>query len=644
MPIEQLTKESALHVAGKFIELAAELKDEGAQQRLEPRLQQLRLGLFRLVVVGEIKKGKSSFINALLGEPRLLPVTSNVATSTVFKIMYGETKQYKVFFYPKEASEPDARPAPREVSEEQIADYGTEDGNPNNEKGVDFIGVQLPHPLLKSGVVIIDTPGLGGLIEEHREITWRYVPSADAIFFVLDSVEAVASQDEITYLEKLCEMSSLLFFVQTKIDLVSAEQWQSWRNRNLEILSQQLQVPQEKLIYFPVSAALKINADQTHSARSLDESGFVPLLHFLHEKLLKAKEEKLARMLLEALAVETANIRRRLGEQLQVLDTTSKEGLDALEREYAETKAAFDKWRATEYQQAVRAFQDQSNDLKRETLDGLQNQLDPSPSGPIIGPIIAQLREHGFDLDELNTGVGAIQSFCVENCTKIIFELQGHYSQSMKQLIAETSQRLGKSYAAETTALIKGVSLPGVASLNLHHSGFEEARTALFGGTAGSMMASLVTGIFFPPAGAAMAVATVIGTIVGTLAAFRDLRKRREGEAINKLQGILIDTVRLSQRQATQQFQATAAEMERTARHAFENAAAETLKEIEGKMRLIAESRKNVRQENERQASALKQVISRVDSLLSTIGTLAGAEQQSSVLPNVTKPVAGFSS
>ena len=120
-------------------------------------------------------------------------------------------------------------------------------------KGVDFIGVEFPNPLLKSGVVIIDTPGLGGLLREHGEITWRYIPNADAVFFVLDSLEALASRKEMEYLQKLRNRTPYLFFIQTKVDLVNTQQWQQWRDRNLQIVAEQWQAPQEKLVYFPIS-------------------------------------------------------------------------------------------------------------------------------------------------------------------------------------------------------------------------------------------------------------------------------------------------------------------------------------------------------------------------------------------------------
>src|SRR5205823_457385 len=103
------------------------------------------LGLFRLVVMGEIKKGKSSFINGLCGLPDLVPVHSDVATSTVFKLRYGTERRYTVYFQQREG-EPQRRKT--EITADQVNDYGTERGNPDNSKGVDFIAVEAPSPAL----------------------------------------------------------------------------------------------------------------------------------------------------------------------------------------------------------------------------------------------------------------------------------------------------------------------------------------------------------------------------------------------------------------------------------------------------------------------------------------------------------------
>jgi GTP-binding protein EngB required for normal cell division len=626
MAVNFFSKEYVLPLVNQFIQFTTEQGKHTALERIQSSLRQYQSGLFRLVIIGEIKKGKSSFINALLGIPDLLPVHSDVATSTVYRIMYGETKGYRVFFFPKDPADPQkTTPPPLVITEDQIADYGTEDSNPGNKKGVDFIGIQLPHPLLKSGVMIIDTPGIGGLFKEHSEITWRYVPNADAIFFVLDSVEAVASKAEMDYLARLRQMSALLFFVQTKIDLVEETRWQSWRDRNLDIIASTVDVPKEKLIYFPVSAELKKFADEDHSPKDLERSGFTPLVYFIHHKLLKAKEERLARALLQHILTETMEIRRHLSDELQVCNTESKQALDALERELKETTASFEKWRTQEYPKIVRAFQNDSTDLKRETLDNLQNQLDPSPSGQILGPILTELRTPQYDARQLCDRVEEFRSTCVDRCTQQVFEIQGTYNQRMKSLIASGSKHLGCSFSKELGTLIKGISLPStVPELGITHNKFEQARNIFFGGTAGAAMLSFI----LPPVGLAAGIAQLAAFLAGSIYTKRNMEAKHKEEALIKLQGLLVDVVRLALKQATQQFNATASEFERSANEAFENAASATHQELQFKLKSIADTRNRTRQDNLEKISQLKQVVNQADQLLREINRIKGAPSE----------------
>ncbi|MFO1430511.1 MAG: dynamin family protein [Candidatus Competibacteraceae bacterium] len=509
-----LVKERVLQVVQEFLTLTKKLNEPRAAERIQAPLEQYRLGLFRLVVIGEIKKGKSSFINALLGETDLLPAYSAVATSTVYKVMYGPTRKYTAFFQPLNPERPKETPALLEIDTDRVANYGTEDGNPDNRKGVDFIGVEAPSPLLKTGLVIVDTPGLGGLFREHSYITWRYVPNADAVFFILDSVEAVAGQAEMDALAKLRSITPLLFFVQTKIDLMDSSQWQQWRDRNLDIIARQLQLSRDKLLYFPVSAKLKELADRRQSPKDLERSGFPPLLHFFHDHLLKAKETRLAQVLLEAITAETADIRRRLNDELTIVTTETREALETLECEFNEAKTRFEQWRIREYQPTVNRFQDSSSDLKRETYNQLQNQAGPSPHGPVVGALIARLRQQSYSAEQMNRMAAERQSFCIDGCAQLVYSIQNHYDQGMQNLIADRAQTLGKSFTGHvsgTKALTKGhFSVPMVESLNMHFSHFERARTALYGTSAGGMLAGVVGSLIFPPAGAAFFLASLL--------------------------------------------------------------------------------------------------------------------------------------
>ncbi len=64
---------------------------------LEMASKNLREGVFRLLVLGDLKRGKSTFLNALLGE-RILPSDVNPCTALLTVLRYGETKKAIVYF------------------------------------------------------------------------------------------------------------------------------------------------------------------------------------------------------------------------------------------------------------------------------------------------------------------------------------------------------------------------------------------------------------------------------------------------------------------------------------------------------------------------------------------------------------------
>lgn len=621
-----ITRENVFGAAGKFLELAAAVNDVQAVEHIQAQLAQFRVGLFRIVVVGEVKKGKSSFINALLGDPNLLPTSSDVATSTVYKLMYGTSKKIKVFTR-ADTEDTAATQAPIEISEDQLKEYGTEDGNPNNKKKVDFIGIQVPHPLLKSGVAIIDTPGLGGLFEKHRDITWRYIPSADAIFFVLDSVEAVASKTEMECLAKLRNLSPLIFFIQTKTDLVEEEQWRKWRDRNLEIISAQLKVPAEKLIYFPVSAKLKFAADANHSAKHLDRSGYSALLYFLYNKLLAKKDDQLGRRLLASLSIEAAGIHRKLTDHLQIAVTETKEGLDHLEKELIETKTKYEQWKGSEFQRAVTSFQDKAADLKRKTREALQLELDPSPYSKIVSDLVSQVREANIDPRKLNEEADGILALCIDKCSQTVRDIQGQHNDQMHDIVNDFSAQLGKSLSAESQTPTAGVAVGQVGSLHMQFNGFEEVRNVGYGMMFGSGAASAIiwkgvalAGISLgPPGMIAAGVAVAVAGLVAAWKASTSLKGRRQEEAIAKLTSVLSDAVRRAQGQALRQFDTVSIEYEKSIRDSLRKATTEMEREMANKIQSLSEQRQRSGKDAKEKAESLKRLLDQTNEFLSSL-------------------------
>ena len=284
-------KQQILNIARAHLAIEVDPAQQAERERrIEPLIKALSANVFRLVVMGEVKKGKSSFINSLLGQPDLSPTEIDIATSTVYKFVYGPVERITVFFLTD-----DDQPSTKEITRDQIPGYGTEAGNPGNAKGVDFIAVELPQPLLAEGVAIVDTPGVGGLFRRHRDITFRYAPEADVVMFVVDSAEAVISEDEKRFLKELQKHTQRIVFLQTKIDLAGTEQVLAWRKRNLEILSATLNVKPEAIPYFLVGAKLKELADKRNNTELLQQSGYPEVLRYIRLELIPKRDEIPAR-------------------------------------------------------------------------------------------------------------------------------------------------------------------------------------------------------------------------------------------------------------------------------------------------------------------------------------------------------------
>ena len=372
--MSQSTKNHILDIAREHLAIEVDPAQQAERERrLGPLVKALSSNVFRLVVMGEVKKGKSSFINALLGQINLSPTEIDIATSTVYKFVHGPNERITVFFQTE-----DAEPSTKVIPREQITEFGTEAGNPGNIKQVDFIAVELPDPLLAEGVAIVDTPGVGGLFRRHRDITFRYAPQADVVMFVIDSAEALISEDEAKFLRELQNHTQRIVFLQTKIDIAGTEQVQAWRTRNLEILSGVLGVKAESIPYFLVGAKLKEMADRRSNTELLQQSGYPAVLNFVRRELIPKKDEILARRWYAPLGPELVASVKLLSDRLGIVRSSHQPKLAEYERQLAEAEQEFDRWQAESWPSQSRRFQDEITRIKFETKNALQDELSPS--------------------------------------------------------------------------------------------------------------------------------------------------------------------------------------------------------------------------------------------------------------------------
>lgn len=242
---------------------------------LQRLIDKLRTNRFNLVVMGAFKRGKSTLINALLGEA-VLPTAIVPLTSVVTILGYGEKLDIQVHFQNGQT---------RRITKDELVDYITEKGNPQNRKGVREVEIAYPCDYLKDGVRIIDTPGVGSVYTHNTDVAYNYLPQVDAAIFVV-TVDPPLSLAEQEFLKDIREYVHKLFFVLNKIDYVDAPE----RQEALEFTSKVLQanLATDRIMIFPVSAKLamdgKTNGHPEYLGQSLLPQFEEHLRQFLYQE------------------------------------------------------------------------------------------------------------------------------------------------------------------------------------------------------------------------------------------------------------------------------------------------------------------------------------------------------------------------
>ncbi len=211
----------------------------------------IRTDTFNLVVVGQFKRGKTSLINALLGNA-ILPVSVVPLTSIVTIMTYGEALRASVHFNDGKTME---------ISPESIHEYVTEKGNPKDAKDVREVVLTYPSPYLRDGVRLIDTPGVGSIYQHNTDIAYRYLPKSDAALFLF-SVDQPISKSEIDFLHDVKEYSKKILFLLNKADYLCERELTESIEFSKNVLRETMGT---EVKLFPVSARLALEGSVSKS-------------------------------------------------------------------------------------------------------------------------------------------------------------------------------------------------------------------------------------------------------------------------------------------------------------------------------------------------------------------------------------------
>jgi ribosome biogenesis GTPase A len=204
---EASPREATLAALDKLLTLTEGLLPARDRRNLEAARLRVVEGRFNLVVLGEFKRGKSTLINALL-ERDLLPTGVVPLTSVVTVIGSGERERLTVRYADGREEEQPVR---------GLAEYVTEARNPGNRLGVELARLELDHELLRGGLELVDTPGIGSIHSHNTEVARGFLPRVDAALCVLDAGQPLSEAERGLFVEAAGRVPRLLMVIN-KID------------------------------------------------------------------------------------------------------------------------------------------------------------------------------------------------------------------------------------------------------------------------------------------------------------------------------------------------------------------------------------------------------------------------------------------
>jgi small GTP-binding protein len=246
----------------------------------DTRLPKLDDERFSVVVLGEFNHGKSTFINALLGTP-LLPTGITPTTALLAHVTHGARAGATAVTDNGDRLPIDMATLADHVTVEGLAKAeGKPDGKPEEKAGgkgqgpkatkaakkpaaaIHHVEIAHPSPLLANRLTIVDTPGVNDINEQRADITYGYLPRADAAVFLLDATQILTASERQFLEERILRSTrDRLIFVVAKADLLDEGELAE----TLRFARQHLAAIVPEPAIFPVSAKRALAGDRAGS-------------------------------------------------------------------------------------------------------------------------------------------------------------------------------------------------------------------------------------------------------------------------------------------------------------------------------------------------------------------------------------------
>ncbi|MDV2482519.1 Dynamin family protein [Methanoculleus sp. Wushi-C6] len=280
-------------------------------------------GRFHLAVLGQFKRGKSTLINALLGES-LLPSSVIPLTAIPTLMTYGDRRSVRIRFQGNRDDEVVEGGTSQDLYRSLLHSV-SEEFNPKNERGVLQVEVTHPSPILAEGVVLIDTPGIGSVHQHNTEMTLNFLAQCDAALFLV-SADPPITEVEVEFLRTIRDAVTKVFFVLNKVDYLTDDEQKTALAFFETVLRERAGI-QGSVTIFPVSAKRGLATATAEDAALWQSSGMAKvsdhLVGFLageKNAVLRDAVRRKARAVLGAVALRLDLSRRALEMPLDDLE------------------------------------------------------------------------------------------------------------------------------------------------------------------------------------------------------------------------------------------------------------------------------------------------------------------------------------
>ncbi|MGW3485399.1 dynamin family protein [Rhodococcus indonesiensis] len=348
--------------------------DAARTRVVDPRL--------RVVVVGQLKQGKSQFVNSLLN----LEVCSvgDDETTAVPTVVQNADRTFAELVLAEPGREPVRVDLP--VDELQRVTPATPRAGGRE---VLRLEVNVPSPLLADGLVLVDTPGVGGHGNPHAAATLGLLPAADAVFVVSDASQEF-TEPELSFLRQVLQLCPAAAVLITKTDL-----YPHWR----EIVAADrghLQRADLDVPLLPVSSLLRSHALRLDDASLHEESGFESVYGFLRERVVARGADVARRSVALDVKSVVEHVALSLGSELAALRDPETGAAAVAELQRAKAAAEALRTRAAQWQQTLAdGIADLAADIDHDLRDRLRrvtreaeatvDECDPGEEWPRIG-------------------------------------------------------------------------------------------------------------------------------------------------------------------------------------------------------------------------------------------------------------------